>query len=205
MTITGSPWYHPQPERSRLQLDVLPADVLHALAAGGTGTPVLARIPLYLRGPACAGLWRMRSRQVRDTPTDAPWTTRLMIDPQVAAPVGVAGFHGAPDRAGMVEVGYRVDPALRRRGYARAALETLLSVAQRHPDVRVVRATISPDNTASRTLVDGYGFVETGEQWDEEDGREIVYELSVTDERPSWVVRDGHGDRGADRGDGGPV
>ena len=73
------------------------------------------------------------------------------------------------------------DPALRRRGYARQALETLLDVARSHPDVRTVRATISPDNVASRALIDGYGFVERGEQWDDEDGLEIIYELSVAD------------------------
>jgi [ribosomal protein S5]-alanine N-acetyltransferase len=41
----------------------------------------------------------------------------------------------------------------------------------------VVRATISPGNTASRRLVEQYGFVEVGEQLDDEDGLEIVYEV----------------------------
>jgi RimJ/RimL family protein N-acetyltransferase len=103
-------------------------------------------------------------------------STRLIIDPSIMGPVGLAGFHGAPDAAGMVEVGYRVDPELRRRGYARQSLETLLAVARRHPDVRAVRAAISPDNAASLALVKSYGFVEKGEQWDEEDGREIIFE-----------------------------
>ncbi|WP_114559362.1 GNAT family N-acetyltransferase [Desertihabitans aurantiacus] len=180
MTITDASWYHPDPGRVRLHLDVVPADVLHALAAGEIGPLDPAYASPYLTGPECRGLWRMRSKQIRETPTDAPWITRLIVDPLREAPVGLAGFHGAPDRAGMVEVGYRVDPALRRRGHARGALETLLSVAQRHPDVRTVRATISPDNTASRALIDDYGFAETGEQWDEVDGRETIYEVSTS-------------------------
>ena len=49
--------------------------------------------------------------------------------------------------------------------------------ARREPLVRVVRATISPDNAASRSLVLQHGFVEVGEQWDDEDGLEIVFEV----------------------------
>jgi RimJ/RimL family protein N-acetyltransferase len=93
--------------------------------------------------------------------------------------VGRAGFHGGPDAAGMVEVGYATDPDHRRQGYARAALVTLLERAAREPAVRTVRASVSPDNVASRRLVLQHGFVEVGEQWDDEDGREIVYEVSV--------------------------
>lgn len=180
MTITSSPWNHPEPKLSQLHLDVVPEDIVHALAAGASAPFTSQYVSPYLAGPECLSLWRFRSKQIRDTPTDAPWITRLMIDPKVTVPVGVAGFHGAPDEVGMVEVGYRVDPALRRRGYARRSLETLLSVAQHHPDVRTVRATISPENMASRALIDSYGFEETGEQWDEEDGLEIIYEVSAS-------------------------
>jgi hypothetical protein len=33
---------------------------------------------------------------------------------------------------------------------------------RRHPDVRTVRATVSPDDEASLALVTSYGFVENG-------------------------------------------
>jgi RimJ/RimL family protein N-acetyltransferase len=79
----------------------------------------------------------------------------------------------------MVEIGYAVDPAFRRRGYARAALETLLERAATEPLVRRVRVTISPDNVASLRLASQYGFVKVGEQWDAEDGLEIVYEVGA--------------------------
>lgn len=150
MTITSSPWRHPEPGQSQLHLDVVPKGVLHALAAGESFSLALHDVSSYLAGPECLGLWRMRSTQIQGTPLDAPWITRLMVDPQVTAPVGLAGFHGAPDEAGVVEIGYRVDPALRRRGYARRSLEILLAVAQVQPDVQTVRATVSPENTASR-------------------------------------------------------
>jgi ribosomal-protein-alanine N-acetyltransferase len=40
-----------------------------------------------------------------------------------------------------------------------------------------VRASVSPDNAVSRGLVLAHGFVEVGDQWDDEDGLEIVYEV----------------------------
>jgi len=45
--------------------------------------------------------------------------------------------------------------------------------------VHTVRASIRPDNVASRALVAQYGFVEVGEQWDDEDGLETVFEVSA--------------------------
>jgi RimJ/RimL family protein N-acetyltransferase len=79
----------------------------------------------------------------------------------------------------MVEVGYAVDPALRRRGYARAALEALIARARREPEAVVLRATVSPTNAASLALIHQFDFLEVGEQWDDEDGLEIIYEMPV--------------------------
>ena len=38
--------------------------------------------------------------------------------------------------------------------------------------------SISPDNEASLATINGFGFVHVGEQWDEEDGTELIFELS---------------------------
>ena len=124
-------------------------------------------------------LWTLRLGQVVGDPGDAPWLTRAVLDTTTGVAVGLAGFHGPPDERGMVELGYAVDPALRRRGYARAAFTALLERARREPDVRILRATVSPDNVASRSLIEEFGLVENGEQWDEEDGLELIYETSV--------------------------
>ena len=48
--------------------------------------------------------------------------------------------------------------------------------------MRTVRVSIAPDNTASAALALRYGFVRTGEQWDDEDGLEI-YEFRQTTRR----------------------
>lgn len=183
MKVAHTPWGHPVTGESRIHLDVVPHGVVHALAGGDPGATSLQYVSPYLAGPECLSLWRMRSEQITRTPIDASWVTRLIVDPKFTAPVGLAGFHGAPDCRGMVEVGYRVDPIYRRRGYARQSLEILLDVAERQPDVSVVRATISPENTVSKALIDGCGFIEVGEQWDDEDGLEIIYEVDTSAER----------------------
>jgi RimJ/RimL family protein N-acetyltransferase len=79
----------------------------------------------------------------------------------------------------MVEVGYEVDPDYRRRGYARAAFQAMLDRANADPSVRVLRASISPDNTPSLNLVASFGLERNGEQWDEEDGLEWIFEIAT--------------------------
>ena len=61
-------------------------------------------------GPACHGLWRMRSEQCDRDPASAAWVTGIVWDERQSLAVGAAGFHGPPDSDGMVEIGYRIDP-----------------------------------------------------------------------------------------------
>ncbi|WP_326808704.1 GNAT family N-acetyltransferase [Streptomyces sp. NBC_01775] len=144
-------------------------------------------------------LWRYRLTQMAADPEGAAWCVRQVlvgvdvgVDAGVdvgvedsggqgtrEAVVGHAGFHGPPDKAGMVEIGYVTVPAYRRRGYARAALTELLRRAAADPSVSVVRATVAPDNVASLATLAPFGFTHVGEQWDEEDGRELIYERSA--------------------------
>jgi [ribosomal protein S5]-alanine N-acetyltransferase len=170
------------PGKVLIELVELPAKALHALAAGDLATanreaPI--RLTPAFVGPDFRSTWRRRSRQVVEDPGSASWITRAIYDPVRQLAVGRAGFHGPPDHTGMVEVGYAVDPDYRRQGYARAALVTLLERARREPAVRTVRASIRPDNEPSRLLVLQYGFVEVGEQWDDEDGLETIFEVAA--------------------------
>lgn len=160
----------------------LSAPTLHALAAGdltAARTAAGLALPEVFVAEDWIGTWRFRSLQVREDPASAAWITGAVWDAAAARVVGKAGYHGPPDAAGMVEVGYAVVPELRRRGYARAALEVLLRRAAAEPEVRVVRASVRPDNVASLALIQQYGFVAVGEQDDEEDGLEIIHEVRV--------------------------
>lgn len=172
----------------------LPAAALDALAAGDLAAANSASpVPL---GPICLDpgwrqIWTIRSEQVAKAPDDAVWVTGVVVDERTSTVVGQAGFHGPPDERGMVEVGYEIDPAVRRRGYARAALEALVRRAATEQAVTVVRASISPDNVASNVLTGSFGFDRVGEQWDEEDGLEILFELDPRAwvEQAAWEAR----------------
>lgn len=160
----------------------LTAPVFRALAEGDlTAANAVSPVPLsaYFAGPDWRGVWQMRSKQVEKDAASAAWVTGVIWEEQEQVAVGRAGYHGPPDPSGMVEIGYAVDPAYRRRGYARGALEGLLQRAAREPGVQTVRVTITPDNVASRRLASQYGFAEVGEQWDDEDGLEIIYEVAA--------------------------
>jgi len=164
----------------RIALRQLPDSAIHALAEGNltsASTAAGIALPRYFVTAQDRRTWLRRSRQLVEDPPCAGWITRIVVDLDRDLVVGRAGYHGPPDQRGMVEVGYAVDPPHRRRGYARAALVSLLNRAATEPAVSVVRATISPSNEASRSLVLQYGFCEVGEQWDDEDGLETIFEV----------------------------
>ncbi|MBL7254005.1 GNAT family N-acetyltransferase [Paractinoplanes lichenicola] len=132
-------------------------------------------------------LWRLRLDQIAQDPPAADWVVRAAVSVPDDVVVGAGGFHGPPDDDGMVEIGYSTDPAHRRRGYARAMVTELLRWAAAEPAAVTVRASIRPDNEASLATIAGFGFVHVGEQWDEEDGTEFLYE------RPARGVGSGGG------------
>ena len=157
----------------------LPPAVLAALLDGdlpAAGAGCGVELPTFFLEEGW--LWRVRLDQVRADPSAADWVVRAVVVPP-AGVVGHAGFHGPPDADGVVEVGYTVVPELRGRGYARAALAALVAEAAASPQVRVVRASVQPDNAASLAVVRRAGFVHVGEQVDDEDGLELVHELPV--------------------------
>ncbi|MEV4757027.1 GNAT family protein [Micromonospora sp. NPDC049559] len=171
----------PQPsagEPSIRFVELSPA-VMTALAEGDLATARAdAGVPLtdYFVTDEARWLWRFRLGQLAADPASARWFARAVVNDSGEV-VGHAGFHGPANAAGTAEIAYSVDPAYRRRGYARAMLRGLLRRAAEEPTVRTVRATISPDNVASLATIAGFGFVYVGEQWDEEDGRELIFEI----------------------------
>ncbi|GAB1640444.1 GNAT family N-acetyltransferase [Krasilnikovia sp. MM14-A1259] len=122
-----------------------------------------------------AWLWRIRHEQILAEPASADWIARAAVAVGEEVVVGHGGFHGPPDCDGVVEVAYSVDPEYRRRGYGRAILRELLRRADADPAVTAVRASIRPDNAASLATLAGHGFTRAGEQWDQEDGLELVF------------------------------
>jgi RimJ/RimL family protein N-acetyltransferase len=179
MTEEAGRQAHPSASPKSVRFVPLPGAALSALLSQDlAGASSAAGVPLtgYFITPEALKLWRLRAGQIAANPQSARWVARAAVAEPEGVVVGHAGFHGPPDAAGMVEVAYSVDPAYRRQGYATAMLLELLRRAAGEPGVRTVRATISPDNAASLATISRFGFTENGEQWDEEDGRELIFE-----------------------------
>jgi RimJ/RimL family protein N-acetyltransferase len=115
-------------------------------------------------------------------PDYAPWSARAVILPDTAAMIGLVRFHSRPDPAylrryarGAVELGYRIFPNHRRRGYGTEAVGAVMRWAQATFGVRRFIASVAPDNTASLRLIERFGFARIGEAMDEVDGLEHIY------------------------------
>src|SRR5689334_6547910 len=121
---------------------------------------------------------RYRLVQLDADPTQQPWLLRAVV---LRAParrvIGHVGFHAPPDRRHALEVGYTIEAEYRRHGYAFEAVLALFDWARKAHGVHHFVASISPSNQPSLGLARKLGFLQTGEQWDEEDGLELVFEL----------------------------
>jgi RimJ/RimL family protein N-acetyltransferase len=125
---------------------------------------------------------RYRRAQMEADPSTRPWLLRLIVVRQTGEMIGYVNFHGPPAAEGWVEIGYQIDPRFRRRGYAfEAAGAMFLWAADR--GVSCFRASVSPDNEASLAMVRKMGFSRIGEQWDDIDGLEYVFETSISNLR----------------------
>ncbi|WCB92847.1 acetyltransferase [Baekduia alba] len=167
------------PALPTVRLHRLDADALQALIdLDLDGARAHAGVPLPEDFLNDTWLWTLRLGQMIGEPPVAPWLVRAVVaqdGPGAGRVVGHAGYHGAPDERGMVEIGYRVIPAYRRHGYAQAAVTELLAWAAAN-GATTARASISPDNPRSLAIAARFGFTQVGEQIDEIDGLELVFE-----------------------------
>ncbi|GGK26324.1 GNAT family N-acetyltransferase [Salinarimonas ramus] len=95
--------------------------------------------------------------------------------------VGVIGAHAhAPiDGREAIEIGYWLAPTARGAGIAREAARGLVArLRTLAPDARVV-AEVTPENAASRRLLEDVGFVATGRSG-ERPGRGVMVLKSIT-------------------------
>jgi ribosomal-protein-alanine N-acetyltransferase len=122
-----------------------------------------------------------RSQDVRDHPENIRWYYRIIVDRERNIAVGSVSFHGAPDERGMVEIGVGISKSEQGNGFASEALFGMWNWASQQPDVKFLRYTVSPTNVASMSIIKKFEFPQIGEQIDEEDGLELIFEISVSD------------------------
>src|SRR4051794_10064437 len=163
----------------RLELVPLTPSLLRAVAGGGLGEG-----ERRLNAPGGAG-WQegvpaeYRLAQLAADPGEQPWLVRAVLLRTPRRVVGSIGFHAPPNDQGRVEVGYDIVAGERRQGYAREAMHALLDWAWATGQARACVASVSPDNAPSLALIRDFEFRRVGEQIDEIDGLEWVFERAL--------------------------
>lgn len=175
-------------QSARLELVLLTADCVDAVLAGEPERAVaIAGFRLREEWPDehDEHFLRLRLKQMREDPTTEPWFARAMVLPPTREMIGHIGFHGPPNEpesqgdGSWLELGYTVFPEHRRRGYAVEATEALMTYARAEHGIKRFVLSISPENAPSLAMAEKMGFVRCGEQMDEIDGLEWVFEKFV--------------------------
>ena len=128
-----------------------------------------------------AGIIGHRLPRVRQYPQWAKYLLRMAVLKDEQIVIGSAGFHTAPDSDGMIEIGFSVDKPFQGKGYGQEILHGMWGWVAGDPLVKTLRYTVSPNNTISQHIIKKFGFTHNGQQIDEEDGPEDIYELSASE------------------------
>jgi len=120
--------------------------------------------------------WRVP--QVKESPESNRWFVRWIVLRQTGEIIGSTSFHGVPNADGMIEIGLGIAEHFRNQGYARESLTGMWRWALQDPQVKILRYTVGVENAPSIRVIRSFGFNYQGEQIDEEDGPESIYEMS---------------------------
>ena len=142
------------------------------------------RVLIDFQGPLA---WRVP--QVKINPEVNKWFVRWAVLRSTQEVIGSSSFHGAPSETGMMEIGLGVETAFQRQGFGREILQGMWGWVVKEPGVKILRYTVSPTNTASIALINSFGFNFMGEQIDEIDGPESIYEMSADVYRKKFLSR----------------
>ena len=130
-----------------------------------------------------SGPLRWRVPQVKADPSTNKWFIRWMVLRETKEVVGSISFHTPPDETGMIEIGFGVSEPRRNSGYGKEALLGMWTWVIEQPGVKTLRYTVSPTNEPSLAIINSLGFTHVGQQLDEIDGPEEIFEMSATEFR----------------------
>jgi [ribosomal protein S5]-alanine N-acetyltransferase len=128
------------------------------------------------------GFLGLRLRQMREDARFRTWCPHAVV--LGGQMIGHGGYHGPPGvnsthNPEAVEFGYRIFPPYRGRGHATQAARMLIDLAEERAGIHHFVLSVGPGNEPSLAIVRRLGFKQTGERMDEEDGRELVFELTL--------------------------
>jgi ribosomal-protein-alanine N-acetyltransferase len=139
------------------------------------GVPIAAGIRDLYNSGELSPAWVDRLRASREL--DIWFHGFALIDRNAAEVIGTAGFKGAPDAEGVVEIAYGIAPGYQNLGYATEAAAALSQYAFEYGPARRVRAHTLPESNASARVLTKCGFSCVGEVIDPEDGLVWRWEL----------------------------
>jgi [ribosomal protein S5]-alanine N-acetyltransferase len=143
-----------QPDRFEELVALTPAEGLRGFYVSGDVSPA----------------WMEALRKAVGQGAD-PWRHGFwIIEKATGQIVGGAGFKGAADGAGMVEIAYGVVASREGRGYATEAARALIHFATADSRVRTIRAHTRAEANASTRVLTKCGFAHVGAVVDPEDG-----------------------------------
>jgi RimJ/RimL family protein N-acetyltransferase len=79
----------------------------------------------------------------------------------------------------MIEIGFGIVPEKQGLGYGTELLHGMWRAISNRPDVKILRYTVSPENAPSMHIIKKLEFELVGEQIDDVDGLELIYELPI--------------------------
>jgi RimJ/RimL family protein N-acetyltransferase len=134
-----------------------------------------------------SGPLRWRVPQVKENPDVNIWFIRWIVLRETKEVVGSISFHAPPDEVGMIEIGFGICEPCRNNGYGKEALLGMWKWVIDQPGVETLRYTVSATNAPSMAIINSLGFSHVGQQIDEDDGPEEIYEMSVDEFRSRLV------------------
>ena len=122
-----------------------------------------------------------RIPRVKANPEFANIGLILAVEKERKEVIGSAGFHDLPDKNGMIEVGFGIVPEKQNNGFGQELLFGMWDWISKNPEVKILRYTVSPTNSPSMHIIKKLSFIQIGDQFDEEDGLELIFEQSKAD------------------------
>lgn len=114
-------------------------------------------------------VWRAISAKVAKMrlapPADHHWYTYwLIVRQDMNLGIGLAGFKGAPNGRGEVEIGYGLAPEQQNQGFMTEAAGALVDWALSHAACTTVTAWTEKDNAPSHRVLEKIGLIRDGQR-----------------------------------------
>jgi RimJ/RimL family protein N-acetyltransferase len=115
-----------------------------------------------LAGTRVAAQKLVRQAEAAGADFNGQWGMYEIVLRETGEVIGSIGFHGPPDEAGTVEIGYGIVEQYRGRGLMGESAVAICDLAWSRPEVRRIIARTGDSNAASAGVLKHAGFREDG-------------------------------------------